>query len=77
MSSVPLIEDNIVNMGFPSIMLENSTSGTVVAYNYSYNSPNVELMPGDLNTNHGAHNLMNLWEGNVGSQFQADGYHGS
>ena len=30
-----------------------------------------------FNTNHGAHGLMSLWEGNMAEQWQNDGYHGS
>ena len=33
-------------------------------------------LPG-MNSSHGAHPIMSLWEGNMAEQFQADGYHGS
>ncbi|MBL9167540.1 MAG: hypothetical protein JNN07_07335 [Verrucomicrobiales bacterium] len=73
-----LIEDNIIESAFPSTMLSGSSSGCVVAYNYSHNPQSGSvLIGGDFNCNHGPHNVMNLYEGNVGSMLQSDGYFGS
>lgn len=59
-------------------MLEDGSCGNVVGYNFSYDhQTGVGFQGGDLNNNHSAHNVMNLWEGNVGSMFESDGYHGS
>jgi hypothetical protein len=73
-----LIEDNIfhrVNNG----VVFNGASGSVIAYNFATNMMSLQvnwLIPA-LNANHKPHGVMNLWEGNVGEGFQADGYHGS
>lgn len=73
-----LIEDNVIESAFPSTMLSGSSSGCVVAYNYSHNPQSGSvLIGGDFNCNHGPHNVMNLYEGNVGSMLQSDGYFGS
>lgn len=73
-----LIEDNIISDAFPSIMLSGSASGCVVSYNFSHNPQSGSTIIGsDLNCNHGPHNVMNLFEGNVGTTLQSDGYFGS
>ena len=73
------IENNIFNRVFPGVELQNSSSGFYVGYNYAYgtmasasNGP-VTWMYTD---NHGPHDMMNLWEGNVGEMFGSDGYFG-
>ena len=73
------IENNIFNRVFPGIELQNSSSGFYVGYNYAYgtmasatNGP-VTWMYSD---NHGPHDMMNLWESNVGEMFGSDGYFG-
>ena len=71
------VEDNIAYRTAHMIM--NGSSGNVVAYNYFWETSRagVTWVQPALNCNHGAHGLMNLIEGNVGSRFQNDGYHGS
>ena len=77
-----LIEDNIcINAGFPQIMLsqQQACNANVVAYNYCANI-NVgasNTTGADIGINHGAHNVLNLIEGNVFGMLQADGYFGS
>jgi hypothetical protein len=79
-------ENNIFDRTFPGVELQNASSGCAVAYNYGYATQAGEYTPGDtyvgwnsgmLNDNHGPHDLMNLWEGNVAEQFVSDGYFGS
>lgn len=73
-----LVEDNIFWRCFPSIMFSEGSGGNVVAYNFSADvQTGTDLIGGDINCNHGAHTMMNLYEGNVGIQFQSDGYYGS
>jgi hypothetical protein len=58
-----LIENNTcLRGGFPMIILGDTGS---------------EIAGGDISVNHGPHNMMNLFEGNVGVMFQSDGYFGS
>jgi hypothetical protein len=73
------IENNIFNKLFPAVELQNSSSGFYVGYNFSYGSA---AQPADAPVtwtfadNHGPHDMMNLWEGNVGEMFGSDGYFG-
>jgi len=73
-----LVEDNIMESSWCLTIMGN-TVGSVIAYNYAYDThTNVwpHQTPG-YNANHMAHGAMTLWEGNVGQQWQNDGYHGS
>lgn len=81
-SSWNLIEDNIcVNGGFPHIILgdsEGGCAGNVIAYNYSQNVDTGSTVAGAAySSDHGPHNMMNLFEGNIGQEFTSDGYFGS
>jgi len=78
-----LIEDNVsYDGGFPSIVLGDgpgSCHGNVIAYNFAYaiDTKYPETAGADISVNHGPHNAMNLFEGNISSGFSSDGYHGS
>ncbi len=77
-----LIENNTcVRGGFPMIILgdwKGGCTGNVVGYNYCADiDTGSEIAGGDISVNHGPHNMMNLFEGNVGVMFQSDGYFGS
>ena len=77
-----LIEDNTcVRGGFPMIILgdwKGGCTGNVVGYNYRADlDTGSDIAGGDISVNHGPHNMMNLFEGNVGVMFQSDGYFGS
>ncbi len=77
-SGYQLIENNIfekVGVG----VLQSSSSGNAILYNYSADITfqSWPYQTGAYNANHGAHPMMVLWEGNVGEQWQSDGYHGS
>jgi hypothetical protein len=73
------IENNIFDRLFPGIEMQNSSSGFYIGYNYGYGSmasatdAPVSWMFSD---NHGPHDMMNLWEGNVSELFGSDGYFG-
>lgn len=62
-----------------SLIITNQLDGGVIAYNYHHTSKAARWarLTGVFNSNHGPHGYMNLWEGNVGEQWQNDGYHGS
>lgn len=77
MSSGCLIEDNIVKGFFPLIEVNAGACGNVLAYNFCYDSSVFGLSGVAINTNHGPHNSFNLYEGNVASTLQSDGYFGS
>lgn len=62
-----LIEHNISEKTFPNIEVNVGSVGCIIAYNY---------FPQYTNTNHGAHNSLNLYEGNITSYFIEDGYFG-
>lgn len=72
------IHDCISEGLFAGIMV-NSGDMFVVAYNFITNGTSSVFTRqlGALNGNHGPHNIMGLYEGNVSEQFQVDGYHGS
>ena len=73
------IENNVFDRLFPGIEMQNSSSGFYIGYNYAYgsmasatNAPVTWMM----SDNHGPHDMMNLWEGNVSELFGSDGYFG-
>jgi hypothetical protein len=73
------IENNIFNKTFPAIELQNSSSGFYLGYNFSYGSGSQSAnqpVTWTFMDNHGPHDMMNLWEGNVGEMFGSDGYYG-
>ncbi len=72
------VHDCISDGLFAGIMI-NSCDVGVVAYNLITNGTSTVFTRqlGALNANHGPHNYMILYEGNVSEQFQVDGYHGS
>jgi hypothetical protein len=49
----------------------------VFAYNFCENNYTFGIMGCSIDCNHGAHNSFDLYEGNIASVFQCDGYHGS
>jgi hypothetical protein len=62
--SANLFENNIMYEAFAMLVSNGTTSGNVFAYNY-YGKPQKGFMvPGSIYF-HGAHNMMNLFEGNV------------
>lgn len=52
---------------FPNIEINGSSAGCIFGYNY---------FPEYTNVNHGAHNSLNLYEGNITAFFWDDGYFG-
>jgi hypothetical protein len=73
------IENNIFNKVFPGIEMQNSSSGFYIGYNYGYGSmasPSDTPVSWMFTDNHGPHDMMNLWEGNIGELFGSDGYFG-
>jgi hypothetical protein len=72
-----LFEDNIIVKSFPGIEVNSGSTANVFAYNF-IEGPDVGGMMGcAIDTNHGAHNAFNLYEGNVAQMLQSDGYFGS
>jgi hypothetical protein len=75
MSTACLIEDNILS---PATEMSGGDAGNVLAYNFCDDQAvQGDLLCASLNTNHGAHDSFNLYEGNLMPRFQCDGYHGS
>lgn len=73
------IENNIFDKTFPAIELQNASSGFYVGYNYAHGSAASATnapVSWTFADNHGPHDMMNLWEGNVGEMFGSDGYFG-
>ncbi len=73
------IENSIFDRLFPAIELQNSSSGFYIGYNYFHGSSSTAQGTGVTWTmldNHGSHDMMNLWEGNVGEMYGSDGYYG-
>lgn len=76
-ASENLIQNNIIRKARHA-MIVSGTSGNVFAYNYdidSYMGEYPNSLAGD--NGHGAHPYMNLYEGNVTSNFEFDFAHGS
>lgn len=74
------VENNILDRVFPGIELNNGSSGNYLGYNFgnaAMAAPTDGPATWMFDDNHGAHNMMNLWEGNAGEMFGADGYYGS
>lgn len=78
-TSASLIENNIMERGHDSVMLEWGAAGNVVAYNYmmgEFDSGSTNVVIGGVSF-HGAHPQFNLLEGNVLTQIYADSTWGS
>jgi len=79
MTTASLIENNIFYHLYAPLLLNSGSSGCVISYNYivhTFNSDPTYMIVG-LSANHGAHPMMNLWEGNVGNEVQTDNFWGS
>lgn len=72
-----LVEDNIILNAFPLIEVNYGSAGNVFAYNFVDRSETFGLLGAGIDTNHGAHNSYNLYEGNIAPKLQADGFFGS
>jgi hypothetical protein len=73
------IENNVLDRLFPGIEMQNSSSGFYIGYNYAHGSMATATdapVTWMLTDNHGPHDMMNLWEGNVSEMFGSDGYFG-
>src|SRR5262249_35067270 len=74
------IENNIFNKDFPAIIMNQSSSGFYIGYNYSYGTPSIggtlNLVTWTFSDSHDPLSVMNLYEGNVGEMWGSDGYHG-
>jgi len=73
------IENNIFDKLFPAIEMQNSSSGFYIGYNYGYGSMSQATdapVTWMFTDNHGPHDMMNLWEGNITEMFGSDGYFG-
>lgn len=77
-ASANLVENNIFWRQFMSINMEWGASGNVIAYNYSTgNQYEASSWNFEDITHHGAHPMMNLYEGNISTHYQQDQTHGS
>jgi hypothetical protein len=78
-TSASLMINNIMERGHVSIEVDLGAAGNVIAYNYSTGA--VDAVATNVNeldmNNHGAYPQFNLWEGNVGPNFQPDSWHGN
>jgi hypothetical protein len=78
-ASANLIENNIFWRQHTSVMLEFGASGNVLAYNYSTGNYHETSLSWELEdfSFHGAHPMMNLFEGNITTHWQPDEIHGT
>jgi hypothetical protein len=73
-----IVEDSIAYQMFPGLEINNGSSGNIFAYNFIWDAFQDNFGQGcAINANHGPHNLMNLYEGNITGTLQSDGYWGS
>lgn len=78
-SSASLIINNILERGHSALNIDMGAAGNVIAYNYSagsYDAVGVNANQLDF-VEHGAYPQFNLWEGNVGPNWQPDSWHGN
>lgn len=77
-SSSMLLVDSVLVDGPYAMFQQNRSSGNVMAYCLIVNSTDSSVNSGYSNTssNHGPWNQFTLFEGNVGSYYQNDGYFG-
>jgi hypothetical protein len=78
-TSASLMINNIVERGHVNIQVDMGAAGNVIAYNYTTGAvDSVATNVNELDYNqHGAFPQFNLWEGNVGTNFQPDSWHGN
>lgn len=82
-SCANLVENNILLRGHAHVLVNWGSSGNVISYNYSdwvfdsNASGGARVLMYDLCGNHGAHPMMNLFEGNICNQLHDDSYWGS
>ncbi len=79
-ASANLIENNIWWRQHIGVSLDWGASGNVISYNYftgAYNTPAPNAAETWGPDYHGAHPMMNLFEGNISSRWSADETHGS
>ena len=69
--SSAVVADNIIKDSFPYTEENQGSMNNVWGYNFCTGMSTV------MNINHGPHNLLNLYEGNVVQGYQNDGYFGS
>ena len=72
------VEDNIGNR-MANLLMMNGASGNAILYNYFHSGgrAGLEWLSSSINSNHGPHGIMNLFEGNIIARFKNDAYHGS
>lgn len=79
-TTASLVENNIFStLDGGSVMTGGGASGNVIGYNYFYDAKFDDgwWMTPSPSLNHNPHPSMNLWEGNIGYQAEADDIHGS
>jgi hypothetical protein len=76
-STSSLMEDNILVGIFPHLEVNFMSTGNVFAYNLCEDSSIYGMVGCSIDSNHGAHNSFNLYEGNIAPNVQSDGFFGS
>jgi len=76
-STSNLMEDNILVGIFPHLEVNFMSTGNVFAYNLCEDSSIYGMVGCSIDSNHGAHNSFNLYEGNIAPNVQCDGFFGS
>jgi outer membrane biosynthesis protein TonB len=73
------LENNILYNLYAPMILAGGSSGGVIGYNYIVNTHNTDptVLIVSMDGCHGAHPMMNLYEGNTAPEFQSDYYWGS
>ena len=72
------VENNVLRHHRHSLSFEGGGSGIAVLYNYIDDNYTEDLTYlGSARTNHGAHPMMNLWEGNIASHIEGDAVWGT
>lgn len=76
-NSACLIEDNILYSSFPNVEVNFGSCGNVFGYNFYYMCSSSGGFGFGIDTNHGAHNSFNLYEGSIATNLECDGFFGS
>jgi hypothetical protein len=78
-TSDDLVENNIFQACVSSVIMDGGATGVVTAYNYFFDgaSTSPETMTNSVAPGHTPGTMLNLFEGNIGTQFWQDYAHGS
>ncbi len=76
-STLVLVEDNLIFNGWSATELNSGVTLSAFSHNFCDRINIRDTLSSAFNINHGPHNSFNVYEGNIASRIQSDGYFGS